>query len=919
MSVDPETPRNQYAKVEYKFRIVGRIARRSSKATDERTGFPKFKMMGTNLCAIDGTMSHVAAMYAAGRLMDTIRQPFNASVIRAEMDALRARNEPLVSPEDFEKWEKEVGEKEKADPLVKLDGHDSTEARRQTPRCPYLFQLAYKSIYVGNDPPYWAGAREEARRQGKSHVGFQLSLDGPRNVMGRSGLDGFSVSKSESWYLYIDVSEPLTPRYAFMQRTDIVGCTEDHHSSRLGTQLCIFNAQHHATRFLIRESEYGGEGENFGEKPMERHMKMVTPSIERTTLDSSHDTFKNNPEYYTLMESRAARARAHPAVIRMNDFAWLREDDVLRPNKKALLQEVWNAAIDYDKINNYSVLEYVILLLMNAPELLEITRSETPSATEPSVPKYWEYPFPEISDVIYTNGRLGSLSANAAMDFLRGSTSGQSGVLMRLASIEGTRSFAIIKVLLAQCMWNESALGGSGLRDQAYSWLKGGWPIGATNNELEEEPWRPEDYDMSYHETMEPIQRPYRGMVMVYQGLCYRAAIAQERSRRAGHSGTTDTEDSVRPSDFEPKQFHSILINLLHSGAFCEGEYPGKALGDVAYPAFDVSPFPRMREDQIICALEDWSRQIWIPDLDGDEWDYNHRVSIPLRTLNLSGCHFVTRSTIRRALRAVPTITRIIMIGCVNFTEVDLTLLSLDGTLDNVECILTTESLRATFNDPEKKMQRRDDVYNQAKALLPPPPNDQVESLLRLVPNVFFDSGSPVKFKLIYDTQIFEDYFANGMYTRQPSHTFPRPPSLGFHPETHEIRCGPPRFSVILASHHVAGTPLTGAALPHVPIDTGIDGFGTSGSGLTSIWRGIIDLVEFLGCNDMRNVQRWNAVSWSLLVKSCFSGPGAKWGERSGLTGGGEFFGFPAYFKGGLGQANEEWIFAYQFRDTRGR
>ncbi|KAG8743736.1 hypothetical protein FRC10_011518 [Ceratobasidium sp. 414] len=501
------------------------------------------------------------------------------------------------------------------------------------------------------------------------------------------------------------------------------------------------------------------------------------------------------------------------------------------------------------------------------------------------------------------------------MESRLGSVFGRYGVLAWAASLEATQSIAIIKAILAQHLWNESAQGGAGLRDVAYSWLKGDSSL---NERLAEEPWCPEDYDMSYPGATEETRPTYSGMVMVYQGFCYRAAIAQERSRRNG-GRRTSTEESIRLPDLEAKHVTSDLPQLVYSGAFCDGEYPGRALGDVAHPAFDASPFPRMREDQIICALKDWSQQIWIPDLDGEEWDYNCGVFVPLRTLNLSGCHYVTRNTVRRALQAVPTITRVIMIGCVSFDEVDLTLLSLDGTLDNVECILTSESLRATFGDPSAKLRHRDGVYNRARSLLPSPPNDEVQSSLRSVPNVFFDSGSRNKFSFKYDVQVVEDYFARGMYTRQPSHTFARPPALGFDPVTNDIKCGPPRFSVILASRAVVETPLTGTTLPHVPIDTGINGFGTSGSGLTSVWRGIVDLLEFLGYNAMRNPQRWNAISWSLLVKACFSGPGAKWGEKSGLAGGGEFFGLPAYFKGGVGQANEEWIFAYQFCDTRGR
>ncbi|KAG8689869.1 hypothetical protein FRC08_010757 [Ceratobasidium sp. 394] len=616
MSVDPETPHNQYAKVEYKIRIVGRIPRHTSTVSDAKTGYPfhKFKMMGTNLCAIDATMSHVAAMYAAGRLMDTIRQPFNASVIRAEMDALRSRDQAEITPEEFDKWKEEAGANEKFDPLVKEDGHDSSAARRQTPRCPYLFQLAYKSIYVGNDPPYWCGAREETLRKGKSHVGHLMNLDGPRHVMGRSGIDTFSWSESESWYLYIDVSEPLAPRYAFMQRTDIVGCTQNHDSPRLGTQLRIFNAQHHASRFLIPESEDWTEGEKFGEKQMERHMKCHRPSIGRSLLDQNYGRFKDDPEYQELIESREARARVHPAVERMKDFAWLREQDVLRPDGRALLQEVWSAAMDYANGRDGEVLE----VLVRHAALLEVARSENPISNEPSSPKYWEYPFPEIADMALAGDKLSLISAKIAMEFLHGNVFGRYGVLAGLASLEATHSIAIVKAILAQRIWNESAKGGTGLRDVAYTWLKGDTSL---SEGLEEEPWSPEDYDIPDSGAMEETPDTYSGMVMVYQGLCYRAAIAREHSRRNGDCENS-TEESIRLSDFESKDLPSDIPHLISSGGFCEGEYPGRALGDVSHPAFDVSPFPRMREDQIICALKDWSQQIWMPNFDQSDWDH---------------------------------------------------------------------------------------------------------------------------------------------------------------------------------------------------------------------------------------------------------------------------------------------------------
>lgn len=83
---------------------------------------PGFGAPGMVLCAIDVTMSHVAAMYAAGRLLDTIQEPFNASVIRAEMDTLRDRNEAEVSDEDLEKWKAAMGDKYNPDPVSQYSG-----------------------------------------------------------------------------------------------------------------------------------------------------------------------------------------------------------------------------------------------------------------------------------------------------------------------------------------------------------------------------------------------------------------------------------------------------------------------------------------------------------------------------------------------------------------------------------------------------------------------------------------------------------------------------------------------------------------------------------------------------------------------------------------------------------------------------
>ncbi|CAE6516674.1 unnamed protein product [Rhizoctonia solani] len=396
--------------------------------------------------------------------------------------------------------------------------------------------------------------------------------------------------------------------------------------------------------------------------------------------------------------------------------------------------------------------------------------------------------------------------------------------------------------------------------------------------------------------------------IVAYQGLCYRASVAQERLSRT-ISGEASSESGSTSQ-------HGPVLDVTTSNPW-EDEFPGRPLGDVAHPAFDVSYFPRISESQLLNALQIWSNMIWLPALDKEDWDFEHSTPVPLRTLNVSGCHFVTRNTIRKALQIAPSITRIIMIGCKNFDDTGLMLLSLDGTLNNVDCILTSETTRDPFRNPEYKNQRRDDAYSNARALLPQAPSEKVGAKLNSVPGVFFNSTEDFKFK--YSEQVSNTYYSDGLSSRSLSHSFARPPALGFDPTTGQVVCGPPRFSIMLASASTVDVPLTGATLPRVPIDTGIGGVGTGGCGLTSVWRGIIDLLEFIGDPYIRNKQRWNLIQWSLVVKSCFSGPGQKWDKKSGLAGGGEFYGFPAYFKGGPGQANEEWIFAYQFRDTVAR
>ncbi|KDN43710.1 hypothetical protein RSAG8_05900, partial [Rhizoctonia solani AG-8 WAC10335] len=115
-------------------------------------------------------------------------------------------------------------------------------------------------------------------------------------------------------------------------------------------------------------------------------------------------------------------------------------------------------------------------------------------------------------------------------------------------------------------------------------------------------------------------------------------------------------------------------------------------------------------------------------------------------------------------------------------------------------------------------------------------PNEKVRAKLNSVPGVFFNSTEEFMFK--YSKTIYDTYYAGGLSSRSLSHSFARPPALGFDPTTKKPVSGPPRFSILLAAHAVVDQPLTGATLPRVPIDTGIEGMGTNGCGLTSIWRG---------------------------------------------------------------------------------
>lgn len=138
---------------------------------------------------------------------------------------------------------------------------------------------------------------------------------------------------ADFWYLYIDISLPLHPRYVFIQGSDFYNCTH-----RTSSPLRLVNAQDHAVRYLIPDVEEDSLGTDFGEAPQERHRVGISPKGKRRTNKKRLST---DPEYASFIESRKARAREHPAVVRMKQFAWLRKSDVLKPDGTALLQQVW--------------------------------------------------------------------------------------------------------------------------------------------------------------------------------------------------------------------------------------------------------------------------------------------------------------------------------------------------------------------------------------------------------------------------------------------------------------------------------------------------------------------------------------------------------------------------------------------------
>ncbi|CAE6462496.1 unnamed protein product [Rhizoctonia solani] len=923
MSIERETPNNQYAKREYRIRLIGQVPVIGSDGDDDDdhdydsdgepirndvtesrnddkldTTTPKpveLKFQGTPLCSIDVTMSHVAVMYAAGRLLDSIREPFNASVVRAEMNLLRVREEVKVSPEDYDKWKKEKYEAKCIDPLVSDTVHDPNEAHVLVPQCPYLCQLLFKSFSVGGNPGFWSGAREM----------LHLQKEGVRNVRGRAGADTLKRRNVQAWFLYIDVSDPLRPRYAFIEEQNIIDSTRvfDNGDRK---PLYIFNAREHAYQLMIPESESYSGDRQFGEAEWTRHREGITPTGRRGLIKLPDDP-SVAPDYKALLVSRMKRAQEHPAVIRMQAFGWFTAEDAINLDTSALLQGIWRFSL---KSSQSSYHNSVVRLLLNKQLAggAIIIRSQPMDEPDHAGSPKWDYSFavpPVLASTSDSEISLKSAALRAVVSI--GLSKAPGGILSSLDTISSRHPaiFPEVKIELARILKERSSKSGTGFHEEALEWLSSGGAALETESQPPEDSsaWLEHDYDIPENHATHACNEGI-WWILAYQGFCYRASVNQERLSR---SISDEVSSFTQPVP--------VLTSTTDNP--WDDEFPGRPLGDVAHPAFDVSNFPRISERQLLSALQEWSNTIWLPTLDNEDWDFNHSTPVLLRTLNVSGCHFVTRNTIRQALQIAPSITRIIMIGCESFDDTDLTLLSLDGTLNNIDCILTSETARDPFLDPGSKKQRRDDAYNRARALLPQAPNDKIRAKLASVPGVFFNSTEGFKFK--YSQELCNIYYAGGLASRSLSHSFPRPPALGFDPTTGKVVCGPPRFSIMLATHSIADMPLTGATLPRVPVDTGIEGMGTNGCGLTSVWRGIIDLLELLGDPYMRNKQRWNMIKWSLVVKSCFSGPGQKWEKKSGLAGGGEFYGFPAYFKGGTGQANEEWIFAYQFRDVVAR
>ncbi|KAG8706190.1 hypothetical protein FRC11_008435 [Ceratobasidium sp. 423] len=815
MLIDLETPRNQYAKREYYIRLIGRVpvnVANSDRGSDSEstnndepatTGSSPFELRleGTPLCSIDVTMSHVAVMYAAGRLLDSIREPFNASIIRAEMDLLRDKEEIKVSPEDYEKWKKEKYEAKSIDPLVSEAFPDPEKARESVPQCPYLCQLLFKSFSVGSNPGFWCGAREVVHLNGN---------DGPRNVRGRAGADSLERRNLQTWFLYIDVSDPLRPRYAFMEEQNIIDSTRlDRDENR--KPLYIFNAREHAYQLMIPESEQHSDATRFGEPRWEPHWEGVPPTGRRKFIKLPDDPGLD-PDYRALLVSRMKRAQQHPAVIRMEPFGWFTAEDAIKPDGSAILQGIWRYSLKHSKSGYH---ESIVRILLDTGLASGAVVVRSQAMNEPDYPDSpeLEYSFtglPELTTEPEISLKFTALRAMAGPADPRITPGGILSVLEALSSTY-LGVFPYVKLKLAQNLKERSSRGGTGFHEEAFEWLSSVDSIAEPDNQLSEDPntWLERDYDMPDNDAMDTTSN-YDGemwWILAYQGLCYRASVGLERLSRSISNRDLSESNSTPQHEPAPVALANNLWNLLS-----DTEFPGRPLGDVAHPAFDVSYFPRVSEHQLLSALEIWSKTIWLPNLKEEYWNVEDSTPIPLRTLNVSGCHFVTRNTIRQALQIVPSITRIIMIGCKSFSDTDLMVLSLDGTLNNVDCILTPDTVRDPFCNPRHKKQWRDDAYNRARQLLPQAPNEKIQANLDSVPGVFFNSTEEFKFK--YSTKIYDTYYTKGLSSRSLSHSLARPPALGFDPTTGKVACGPPRFSIVLATHTVHDVPITGATLP---------------------------------------------------------------------------------------------------------
>ncbi|CAE6460122.1 unnamed protein product, partial [Rhizoctonia solani] len=491
MSVERPTPRGQYAKRAYHIRVISRVpvageatdvdgtADRDSDAestqnkdvepnqdeatTTARKSF-EMKLEGTPLCSIDVTMSHVAVMYAAGRLLDSIREPFNASVIRAEIDLLQDREEQAkVSPEDYEKWKKENYEAKCIDPLVSEVAPDPKKARKLIPPCPYLCQLLFKSFSIGGKPGFWPGARGTFPLHGN---------DGVRNILGRSGVDMLKRRNQQTWFLYIDVTDPLRPRYAFMEEQNIIDSTREFDDGNR-KPLYIFNAREHAYQLMIPESESYSEAKQFGEEDWTAHWEGVTPTGRRKFIKLPDDP-DLSPDYKGLLVSRMKRAQEHPAVIRMQDFGWFTAEDAIKSDGNALLQGIWKFSSRYSRSDYHDSVVGILLDTRLAVEAV-IIRSQPVDEPDHSEAAQLDYSFTNLPvSTPDSENSLKSMALRAIVSVDLPKTSG--GILSLLENINSTHPaiYPSFKIELARALKERSSKRGTGFHEEALEWLSSG-------------------------------------------------------------------------------------------------------------------------------------------------------------------------------------------------------------------------------------------------------------------------------------------------------------------------------------------------------------------------------------------------------------------------------------------------------------